>query len=146
MSQQLQSAGVEGRYRTLIIIWLAIMFSIGVLWVVGTFIMQSSASAQSNGMLNLILTAIGTLLALVSLAVKQKLLAQSVEKQSVQLVSSAYIIAFAMCEGAAIFGMIDRLATNDRYYFLLFIVAVVFMLLNFPKKEHVFAATQGTGR
>lgn len=122
------------------------MFSIGMLWVVGTIIMQGSASAHSNGMFNLILMAMGTMLAFLSLAVKQKLLAQSVEKRSVQLVSSAYIIAFAMCESAAIFGLVDHFATNDRYYFLLFIVAVVFMLLNFPKKEHVLAATNVTGR
>ena len=134
---------MEGRYRTLIIIWLGILFSIGMFWVVGMIVAPGGAGTEGNSMLNLVLTAIGTVLALVSLAVKQKLLAQSVEKQRVQLVASAYIVAFAMCEGAAIFGFIDRLLTNDRYYFLLFIVAVVFMLLNFPKKIHMLAATSG---
>lgn len=141
MSQQTQSASVEGRYRMLTVIWLAILISVGTFWVVGFVIAPGGPSSQGNSMINLVLMAIGSLLALMSLAVKQKLLAQSVEQQRLELVTSAYVVAFAMCEGAAIFGLIDRLLTNDRYHFLLFIVAVVFMLLNFPKKDHVLAAT-----
>ena len=140
MSQQLQPASIEGRYRTLIILWLANMASVGVLWLFATVTWTRTASAKSDSALNLILMALGTLLALVSLAVKQKLLARSVETQRVELAHIAYIVAFAMCEGAAIFGLLDYLLTNDRYYFLIFIVSIVFILLNFPKKEHLLAA------
>jgi len=55
----------------------------------------------------------------------------------VSLVQQAYLLAWALTEVAAMLGLLDFLATNDRYYYGFFLIAACGQLIHFPKREHV---------
>jgi hypothetical protein len=81
------------------------------------------------------------LIVVVAIVVKQKFLTQSVEKQEINLVQTGLIVGLALCEAAALFGLMDRVVTGNRYYFVLLLIAAIGMLLHFPRREHLLAAS-----
>lgn len=142
MDQSTQT-GLEARYRTMLILWFALFMNIGVFFVFSLLMgpQNNDRDTAPNILLTVVLTALGTLLVVLSFAVKRKLLERSVERQDVQLVQKALVIACAMCEGSALLGLIERFLVDNREYYLLFLVAAIGTALHFPRREHLVAAT-----
>jgi len=135
---------LDKRYQTLLILWMAVAMSIGLLFMVTLFIAPESTNettSQPNAFVLFALAAVGTFLVVLSFAVKRKLLQTSVEKQDVTLVQKAMVVACAMCEAAALLGLIGRFVVGTRDYFLLFLVSAVGIALHFPKRDQLLAAT-----
>ncbi len=128
---------VAARYRVILILWIAMLVSLGVLLVLALVL---PGSGRANQMLSFSLLGIGLVAVIVSVLVKQSLLRQSIEKQQLAPLLNAYVISFALCEAAGIFGLLDHFVTGSHYYCIAFAVAAVGMLLHFPKKDHVRAA------
>jgi len=144
MDQSTQT-GLDARYRTMQILWFALLMNIGILFVFSLLMgpeISNDRDVVPNVLLTVVLTALGTFFVVVSFAVKRKLLKRSVEKQDVQLVQKALVIACAMCEGSALLGLVERfLGANREYYYLLFLIAAIGTALHFPRREHLVAAT-----
>lgn len=87
------------------------------------------------------LTAIGTLLVLLSFVVKRKLLERSVENQDVRLVQTGLVVACAMCELSALLGLLERFVIGSGYFYLLFILAAAGTAFHFPHRQQLLAAT-----
>ena len=130
---------IELRLRTMRILWLAIVMSVGVYYLF-TMLAWRSRGIQPNGMMSLVLFGIGLLTTAISFPIKSKLLTQATEKQQVPMVQQAYVVAFAITEVAALLGMIDFFLTSNPYYFIPFIVSGCGQLLHFPRREHVVNA------
>lgn len=139
MNQDVSNLNIAGRYRTLLVMWFAILTSVGVLFLLTLFISRQEAS--ENKLLQIILGIAGGFLAVFSLVAKQKMLEQAAEKQQLRLVHTAYILAFVLSETASIFGLVMYILTPGRSYYALFILAAVFMLVHFPRREHLMAAS-----
>ena len=100
------------RYQTLLTLWFALLMSVVMYFLVTIFAgakIQSPAANPSSSILTIALTAAGTFLVILSFAVKQKLLRRSVDNQDPGLVQKALIVACAMCEVAALLGLVERL-------------------------------------
>lgn len=139
----------DARYRIMLILWCAQLMSIGFLFFLSLFLgpqVDTEISNQPGRHPVLIgaLTAMGTLLVILSFAVKRKFLAQSVEKQSLDLVQKALVIACAMCEASALLGLLERFLIGNREYYLLFLIAAIGTALHFPRREHLLSATYKT--
>jgi len=76
-----------------------------------------------------------------SFAVKRKLLERSVMNQDVTLVQKALVVASAMCEVAAVLGLVERFTMKGNDYYLLFFVALAGTALHFPRREQLESAT-----
>jgi hypothetical protein len=139
MNQGKSNVNIEGRYRTLLILWFAILASVGFLFAF-TLLLPRQAAAD-NKMLSMILGAFGGFLAVFSLVPKQKMLEQAAETQQPRLVNTAYILAFVLSETAGIFGLLLYLLTPGRSYLLLFFISAIFMFVHFPRREHLLAAS-----
>jgi putative exporter of polyketide antibiotics len=87
------------------------------------------------------LTAAGVFLAIISFAIKQKFIAQAEAQQSPGLFQTGLIISLALCEAAALLGLLDHFVTGNPYYFVLFIVAILGMLLHFPRRDQLAVAS-----
>lgn len=135
------TTNVEGRYRVMLVLWFGFLSSLGVYYLVSLFIEQPNADEAQSGFLTFVFTALGTLVVVVAMVVKQKFLSQSVEKQEISLVQTGLIVGMALCEAAALLGLMDRVVTGNRYYFVLLIIAGIGMLLLFPRREHLLAAS-----
>jgi NADH:ubiquinone oxidoreductase subunit 2 (subunit N) len=138
---------LDTRYRTLLTLWFALLLSIGSFFVFTLFAVNETGSEPGrapNTVLVVALTAVGTFLVVVSFAVKRKLLERSVEKQDLGLVQTALVVACAMCEASVIIGVLERLMLGTREYYLLFLVGAIGMLLHFPRRDHLLAASYKT--
>ena len=62
------------------------------------------------------------------------------EQQNTGMVQQAYVMTWAITEVAALLGLLDFFLTNDRYYYVLLIIAALGQLLHYPRREHVVNA------
>lgn len=136
---QVNSNRVEAQHRTMLILWLAFLMTI-VMYVFITFFMPQPAT-DTNRMLTIVFSAIGVFMVGVSFAVKKKFFARAVEEQQPSLVNTGFILALAFCEMAALLGLVDFLAAHDRYFFLLMAISFIGLLLHFPKRQDLEAAS-----
>jgi len=130
---------IELRIRTLRTLWFALLGSIGVYYGF-TLVVERREGLESNPSLSLSLMCVAILMVLVAFVIKTKLLSKALEQQSTGMVQQAYVVTWAITEVAAVLGLIDFFLTNDRYYFVLLIIAALGVLLHFPRREHVVNA------
>jgi hypothetical protein len=131
---------IELRIRTIRTLWIAVLLSIGSYYVF-TLVARRPENAEPNNTLFLVLVGIALSTTLISFLIKDKLLNRAVDQQQVPLVQQAYVVALALCEVAALLGVLDFFMTGDRYYYILFIIGACGQLLHFPRREHVINAS-----
>jgi hypothetical protein len=131
-------AKVDARYRVFLILWVAILVSIGILFALALFIPSSGKGDQT---FSIILLGLGFATVSTSFVFKQQLLKKAIEKQQLQALMSAYIVSFALCESAALFALMDHFTTGSGYYRFGFILAAIGMVLHFPRKDHLRAVS-----
>jgi hypothetical protein len=133
MSESPVRATAEARRRGLLLIWGAQLMSLALLFGL-TYVVRPESSRDGNHTLAWALGALGVMTFIVSFLVKRKLLAQAVEKRRVDLGTTAYVLAFAMCELTAILGFVAYVVTGLSYALHSFVIAVAGMLLHFPPR------------
>ena len=125
--------------RVLFILWGALCMSVFLLFVMGQF---AAPRVEGSRQLSLILNCIAIVPVGLSFLLKSRMLDQAVAQQKLDLVQSAYIIAWALSEMAALLGLMDRFLNGPRYYYLGFMFAALGLLLHFPRKQHLLDASQ----
>lgn len=129
---------IDARYRTLLILWFAICMSV-LMFLALTRL--ASVAAVKNRNLTLALNSLGLLPVALSFLLKQKALAKSVATQRLDLVQSAYVLSFALCESSALLGLVDHFTTGSKYSYLAFVIAGIGLLLHFPQKQNLVNAS-----
>ncbi len=137
-----REAEVETNYRTLRIIWLAILASVIVIFIV-TRLMEPSAAG--GDVLFWILMALGLFSFGSAFIMKHRMLKQAIEKKRVDLVRSAYIVALALCEATSLYGLFAHMATGARQYYFLFVLSGFGILMHKPQRDDLLAALNGGG-
>lgn len=128
---------IEQRHRTLLIVWFALCMSF-VMYLV--MIRIAPARLAENAKLTLVLNTIGLIPVATSFLVKQILLGKAVAAQKVEQVHTAYIVAWALCEVAALLAFVENRITGSGYYYVGFAVGGLGLLLHFPRKQHLLDA------
>jgi len=136
---QSEQAKLDARYRAMLILWLAFLSSIAVYFVIPFFVPRPNVGDGQQKILTLVFPVLGICMVIASVVVKRKFLLLSVEKQQVNLVQKGLIVAAALCETAALLGLLDWLLTGNRSGVLL-IIAVIGMVLHFPRRQHLLEA------
>ena len=131
---------IELRIRTIRTLWFALLVSVLMYFVLTLFIGQPK-NATPNNLLSVVLAGAGVFTTLLSLVIKCKFLARSVEQQRVDMVQQGYLIAWVLCETAALLGLLDFFVTGNRLYWVSFVVAAIGQLVNFPRRQDVLAAS-----
>lgn len=130
---------IEMRHRTILILWFAIIMSVLMFLVLVQF---TPRDGNGDLKLSLILNGAGIVPLGMSFLLKQRILEQAVTQQRLDLVQVAYTLAFALCEMAALLGMVDHFLSGSRYYYIGFLFAGLGLLLHFPRKQHLLDASQ----
>lgn len=146
-SNQNAELNLDGRYRTMLILWAAALMNIGVFFAVSLFLGTEAGNESvepSNSLFIASITALGTFVVIISFAVKRRFFERSVEKQEVDLVQKGLVIAFAMCEVSALLGLLLRFLVDQRESYLLFLIAAIGTALHFPRREQLLSATYKT--
>jgi hypothetical protein len=127
---------VDSRLQVLRILWFALVMSV-VLYFVLTVMTGQPKNPQPTAALSLGLLAAGIVFVVASIAFKANYVNRAIEQQSAVVLQQGYIVALALSEVAALFGLLDYFITGNRYYFANFIVAVCGQLYHFPRRQHV---------
>ena len=135
--QQIE-AKTEARHRIILMIWFSLLMSISIFFVIT--IMIPGNTAEPNTTLSFALIGLAFMVVAASVLIKQRIVQRATEKRDAATLQTGYVLSFALCESAAIWGLVDHFVTGSSYYYFSFALAVLGMLLHFPKKDHVRAA------
>jgi len=105
LSPQEMESRIAARYLVFVILWFSIFMSVMIF--LGIVLMAGSKGTP-NPMLSYVLLGIGSMIVVVSFLLKQQLTRRAIDKQDVAALQSALIISLALCESAALFGLLDR--------------------------------------
>ena len=129
-------AKVDARFRLFLILWAAIFVSVGLF---ATLAVIVGSKGTPNPIMSYALLGIGVMIVTLSFLLKQNLVRQAINKNNVAALQSAHIVALALCESAALFGLFDRLTTASTTSWFLFGISAVGILMNFPSKDQIRA-------
>ena len=143
MNELKPKVNIDARYRTMLILWFALMMSVGMYVFTAVVLKQrlEDTVPQDNRMLSFILAAVGTFSAVVSFPVRSKLLQRSVENQDPGLVQKALVAGCALCEVPALLAILALVILPGRDYLLLFAISIITMALHFPRRSNLLAAS-----
>ncbi len=141
MSRQTTNApaNTDSRLRGLLIIWCAQLSSLMLLFLVTLYVRVPFNGGRDNTA-RWALGALGTMATLGSFLVKRRLLIRARDEGRPDVVTTAYVAAFALCEATGICAVISYFVSGVPYHFLLF-VAALGLLLNVPRRRALEAAT-----
>ena len=145
---QPQQPSIEAQYRTMTVVWAALLVSqflfLVILFVIKPevyrfdftkpFLPENAAVA----VLALAFLSISTFL--LSFVLKGRFLKQAVAEQSTAQVQTAMIVACALCESVSLFGLVLAFAFDYQYFFLWFALGILGFILHFPKRDQLVAA------
>ena len=106
-----------------------------------TFFVSRPEDVEFNSTLFLVMVGIGLLITFISFPIKNKLINQAIEQQHAPLVQQGYIAAWVLSEIPALLGLVYYFLTGNRFFYVLFLIAVLAQLLHFPRREHVINAS-----
>lgn len=136
-SNQESTPNFDAQYRTMLIIWFAILSSIVMYFVLATLVPMET---ESNRLLTIVLSALSVFMTGASFAARKTFLSRSVELQQPKLVNTAYIAAAVCCEAGGLIGLLDKFIAADPYYYVLIGIAFIGQLLNFPRRASLESA------
>lgn len=142
MSTNLSDQGkakLDSQYRTLLVLWMGFLSMFVIYYFLPVAI--GLHPTQENRVLTIVFNVMSPLLVAISFFVKRNFLSRSVATQDVRLVTTGFIVAAALCEAGALLGLLDFMAAQDRYYFILIGFAMVGLVLHFPRRVHLEAAS-----
>ena len=76
-----------------------------------------------------------------SFVMKKRAFEEAVIKQNTALVQTGLIIACALCEAISLLGVVLAFAFSYQYFFLWFAVGILGIILHYPRRDAVFAAS-----
>ncbi len=94
-----------------------------------------------NALFVIIIGVAGILNFIISLSLRKKFIDRAIAEQNVGLVQTATIIGCALCESISLFGLVLAFAQNYQYFFLWFALGILGMILHFPRRENLIAAS-----
>lgn len=138
-----QPKNTEAIFRNWMTIWGAILMSCVMFALMAWFIGQPAQLAGGDNFTvlfaALFFAAIGAVG--VSFVLKSKQLARAVAEQNPMLLQSGYIVAWALCEAAALFGLMGIFVTKAAAFFALMALGALGLLLHVPKRDDLHATT-----
>jgi len=134
LNPQEVEAKVEARFRVFFILWAAILVSVGLLTTLAVVV---GSKGTANPTLSYALLGAGGMMVVASLLLKPKLVQQAIDKNEIAALQTAHILALALSESAALFGLVDRLTTASNTSWFLFAISAIGILMNFPNKDQI---------
>ena len=145
----MQNSNIEETYKTLLMIWFALLVSQGTLLVVVFFakpeVFRFDFSRPYFFGETPVLLLVFALLAFVnfglSFFMKKRAFQQAVETRKVAYVQTGLIVALAFCESISLIGIVLAFAFAYQYFFLWIAFGILGIILHFPRRDDVIAAS-----
>ncbi|MCD9186209.1 MAG: hypothetical protein LUM44_07235 [Pyrinomonadaceae bacterium] len=146
---QNQTPNANAQYKTLVTLWAGLLMSQFMLLLVIFFarpeVFKFDFSAPllggENSILIIVFAVLGLTTFLISFVLESKFLNEAVERQKPELVQTALIVSCALCEATSLLGLVTVFAFSYRYFFAWFALGILGIILHFPKRDNLFAAS-----
>jgi len=122
------------RYRGLIIIWCGLLLAIFI-YITLTWLIKIAYQPGNDALRFQFFDVLGGATFALSFVAKYLLLRRARATQRADVVTTAYVVAFALCELTAIVGLLNYFLSGVPI-FLLFALAIIGMLLHFPRRTY----------
>lgn len=144
----MQNSNTEQSYKTLMIIWFALVVS-QVLFLVVIFFAKpelfrlnfAQPLLGENAVMIIVFAFIAIINFALSFVMKKRSYEQAIEKQQIAFVQTGLILACALCEAISLFGMVLAFAFSYQYFFLWSALGILGILLHFPRRTDVLAVS-----
>ena len=143
-----QRPDIDQLYRTMMIIWLVLLFSqlalFGVAWSVGR---EAAEANLEHGFLSpMPLIVVGAVVLAfanlaISLILRRKCNEQAVAEQNVRLVQTGLVIGCALCESISLIGMVLLFGFAYPYFYYWFALGILGIFLHFPRCQALINAS-----
>lgn len=145
----MQNSNPVETYKTLVIIWFALLASQIMLFVVVFFAKPEVFNFDSSKPFFFgetpVLLAVFALLAFVnfglSFFMKKRSFQQAVETQKISYIQTGLIVAYAFCESISLIGVVLAIAFAYQYFFLWIVFGIIGIILHFPRQDDVVSAS-----
>jgi cation transport ATPase len=145
MMNQPSKSLADSRFRGLVLIWGVQLFSLALLFTVMQ-IVRPSLEIEFNQTLLFTFAALALATFSASFVLKSQFVSRATTERRPDLVTTGYILAYALCEACAVLGIVARFATGAREAIYFFVAALVGFLLHFPRRRHIQDATVEQGQ
>lgn len=126
----------RARQRGLLLVWGMQLFSVASFLLL-TRLVEVRPGGGDGGRPLLVALGLAALAAFgLSFPVRAKLLAQSAARNRPDLATTAYALAFALCEACALSGLAAHFTTGAREALYFFLPAALGLLLHYPRRAH----------
>jgi F0F1-type ATP synthase membrane subunit c/vacuolar-type H+-ATPase subunit K len=138
-------AGFEARLRTLRILWVMFLITIG-LFVLVTRLARpheetvARMAAQDNTLILPVLAVVALASVAVSFVMRANFYRRAAEQQQPALLQTGFVVAIVLCEAAALLGLVGLFTTWNNYAYGLFALGALGELLHFPSREQLLSA------
>jgi hypothetical protein len=137
-------AGPEVRLRTMRILWMMFLITIGLFFLVTRFSRPDNETIAElgggNTTLLFVLAALALSSVVASFVLKAGFYRRAAEQQQPALLQSGFIIAIVLCESAVLMGLVGVFTTWNDYAYALFALGALGEALHFPTREQVLSA------
>ena len=140
-------SGVDTRLRTMRILWAAFVASVGLYALVAYLaapVNEAGGAGGEESPLIYIFFALGLSSIAASYLLRQNFYGKAERERQPALVQTGLIVALALCEVAALLGLVALFALGNPLAYSLFVLAVVGQLLHFPRRDQLLAASHKT--
>ena len=142
------SQNVEQSYKTIMIIWFALLVS-QIMFLVVIFAAKpelykfdfNKPFPCENAMIIIVFAVLAITNLGLSFIMKKRSFEQAIEKQEIAYVQTGVIIACAFCEAISLLGMVLAFAFSYQYFFAWIVLGILGILLHFPRRDAVIAAS-----
>lgn len=142
---------VVQNYKTLLVIWFALLASQALFLVVVFFSKPeafrfdfSKPLLGENPAIVLAFVVLAIINFTLSFAMKKRSFEQAVEKQEPSYVQTGLVLACAFCESISLLGLVLAFAFSYQYFFLWFALGITGIILHFPRRDDLIAASYKT--
>ncbi len=137
--------GLDARLRTMRILWVVFLITIGLYALVTVFARPSQEvvlerRAEDYSALLAAFWVLGLLVVALSFLFKGRYYRKAAERQAPDQAQLGFIVAEILCESAALFGLLALFITWNDYAYSLFVIGALGQLLHFPRRDELAAA------
>jgi hypothetical protein len=145
---QNEQPNVAGQYQTLLIIWAASLISqflfLLMIFVIKRELYNFDLTQPIGGkepMITAALAVVAVSSFVVSFIFRKRHIRQAVEQQKTELVQTGLIRGIAFCEVSTLLGVYSAFSFDYNYFFLFIALGILGILLHFPKRDDLMAAS-----
>lgn len=138
---------IDHAYRTMLIVWLILLFSqvmfLGVVFSVkGSEFPAADGQSIWGGNPEIVMGA--ALIAIANLAfalfMRRRAIEQAIADQEFRHLRAGLVVGCALCESISIMGLVLALVFSYRYFIIWFAVGILGIFFQFPRRAHLVAA------